>query len=85
MPNQQGQSVGTIAHFFNKIGVAVVELTDALKMGDSIKVVGKNTDFEQVVDSMEMDKQKIETAEAGSLVGLKINQKAKEGSRVFKL
>jgi putative protease len=85
MPNQQGQLVGTIAHFFNKIGVAVIELTDVLKVGDSIKIVGKNTDFEQVVDSMEMDKQKIETAAAGNLVGLKINQKAKEGSRVFKL
>ena len=85
MPDQQGQPIGTITHFFGKIGVAIIELTDVLKVGETIKIIGKNTDFEQVVGSMEMDKQKIEAAAAGDSVGLKVNQKAREGSQVFRL
>ena len=47
--------VGHITHFFSKINVAVLELTAPLAVGDRILVKGPTTDFEQNVDSMQME------------------------------
>jgi putative protease len=86
MPNsEEGRLIGKITHYFSKIGVAVIELEDELKVGDTIRVVGGQTDFNQIVDSMEMEHKKIEKAKAGDSVGIKINQKVREGYKVYKI
>ena len=82
---EEGKLVGKITHYFSKIGVAVVELSDTLKVGDKIRIVGKDVDFTQEVESMEIEHQKIQEAKAGEKVGLKVNQKVKEGCQVYKL
>lgn len=82
---EEGKLIGKISHYFNNIGVAVVELTDSLKVGETIRVVGGETDFEQVVDSMEVDHKKVDKAKKGEGVGMKINQKVREGYKVFKV
>jgi len=84
-PGKEGKLIGKISHYFGKIGVAVIELSDALSVGDTIRIVGGETDFEQVVDSMEVDHKKIDKAKAGDSVGLKIEEKAREGYKVYKL
>ena len=76
--------VGRITHFFSKIGVAVVELTAPLVVGDSILVKGPSTDFEQVVESMQIEHTNIPRAEAGQSIGLKLAQRAKEKDTVYK-
>jgi len=76
--------VGRITHFFSKIGVAVVELTAPLVVGDSILVKGPSTDFEQVVESMQIEHTNIPRAEAGQSIGLKIAQRAREKDAVYK-
>jgi len=85
MSNGEGKLIGKIIHYFPQVGVAVVELTNTLKIGDTIRIVGGATDFEQNVDSMEIDHQKIEKANAKDSVGLKVNQKVREGYKVYKL
>lgn len=82
---EEGKLIGKVTHYFSKIGVAVIELSDALKVGDTIRVVGGETDFQQTVESMEIEHQKINEAKAGDSVGLKIAQKVREGYRVYKL
>jgi len=77
--------IGKVTHYFSKIGVAVIEFSAALKVGDTIRIVGGTTDFTQQVDSMEAENQKVEKAKAGESVGLKIDQKAKEGYSVYKV
>lgn len=84
MPSEQGELIGSITHYFSKIGVGVVELSKSLKAGDTIKIFGKDTDFDQKVDSMEIDGQKIQEAKPGVAVGLKLERRAKEGCQVFK-
>jgi len=84
MANEEGKLIGKISHYFSKIGVAVIELTDSLKIGDTIRIVGGTTDFEQTVDSMEVDHQKVEKAKAGDAVGLKVIQKVREGYKIYK-
>ena len=76
--------VGHITHFFSKIGVAVVELTAPLAVGDRILVKGPATDFEQVVESMQIEHENIPKAEAGHAVGLKMAEHARERDVVYK-
>ncbi len=81
----EGKLVGKISHYFSKIGVAVIDLTDTLKVGDTIRIVGGNTDFNQTVESMEAEHQKIQEAKKGDSVGTKVNEKVREGYSVYKV
>lgn len=85
MPNEEGKLIGKVSHYFSKIEVAVIELTNSLKVGDTIRIVGGETDFNQIVDSMEIEHQKVEKAKSGDSVGLKVNQKVREGYKVYKI
>jgi GTPase len=76
--------VGSISHFFSKIGVAVVELTAPLAVGDRILVKGPSTDFEQVVESIQIEHENIPRAEAGQAIGLKMAEHARERDMVYK-
>ncbi len=76
--------IGQITHFFPKINVAVVELTLPLSVGDRILIKGPTTDFEQTVDSMQIDRKAIPRAEGGQSIGLKLAQPVKEKDTVFK-
>jgi len=76
--------IGHITHFFSKISVAIVELTAPISVGDRILIKGPTTDFEQVVDSMQIEHQSIQRAEAGQSIGLKTAQPIKEKDVVYK-
>lgn len=90
MPNEkaipeEGKLIGKISHYFSKIEVGVIDLDDKLKVGDTIRIVGGETDFSQTIDSMEIDRQKINEAKKGDSVGTKVSQKVREGYKVYKL
>jgi hypothetical protein len=76
--------VGRITHFFSKISVAVVELTAPLVVGDRILVKGPSTDFEQVIESMQIEHKNIPRAEAGQSIGLKMASHVREKDKVYK-
>ncbi len=76
--------VGRTTHFFSKISVAVVELTSPLSVGDHILVKGPSTDFEQVVESMQIEHKNLQRAEAGQSIGLKLVQRARERDVIYK-
>ncbi len=82
---QEGKLIGKISHYFNKIGVAVVDLSDTLKVGDTIRILGGNTDFNQVVESMEVEHQKVQEAKKGDSVGMKVSEKVREEYSVYKI
>ena len=84
MSEEELAEVGRITHFFSKINVAVVELKAPLKVGDTIVVKGPTTDFQQVVDSMQIEHQNVQSALAGQSIGLKVVQRARETDVVFK-
>ncbi|MBI4058660.1 hypothetical protein HY404_00295 [Candidatus Microgenomates bacterium] len=78
--------VGELTHYYDKIGVGVVELSGDLAVGDDIKFVrGGEELFTQKVVSMQAEHQNLEKAEAGQAIGLKIDQEVKEGAEVFKV
>jgi U32 family peptidase len=76
--------IGHITHFFSKINVAVIELTLPLSVGDGILIKGPLTDFDQTVDSMQIDRKDIQKAEGGQSAGLKVTQAVKEKDVVYK-
>lgn len=84
-PIEEGKLIGKITHYFSNIGVGVIELSDTLKAGDSIRIIGGETDFTQNIESMEVEHQKVEKAKPGESVGLKVGQKVREGYKVYKL
>lgn len=83
--SEEGKLIGKVSHYFSNIGVAVIELSDGLKAGDTIRITGGETDFNQQVESMEIEHQKVETAKKGDSVGLKMQQKVREGYKVYKI
>ncbi|PIR02348.1 MAG: hypothetical protein CO031_00945 [Candidatus Nealsonbacteria bacterium CG_4_9_14_0_2_um_filter_37_38] len=87
MPEEikEGKLVGKVTHYFGNIGVAVIELSDTLKVGDDIRIVGGEADFTQNVESMEVEHQKVKEAKKGESIGLRVNQKTREGYKVYKV
>ena len=86
MPNADGENlIGKVSHYFSKIGVAVIDLSAPLKAGETIRIVGGETDFTQPVESMEIDRVKIEKAKSGDSVGMKVDEKVREDYKVYKI
>jgi len=80
------QMVGIVTHYYGKIRVAAVELTDAdLHVGETIHVLGRSTDFTQVIHSMQIEHALVETAPRGASVGIKVIEPAREHDRVFRV
>jgi len=75
--------IGKITHYFDKISVAIVELSGVLKTGDRIRVKGHNTDFEQDVSSIQIEHENIEKAKKGDAIGVKVDEKVREGDEVY--
>lgn len=77
--------VGKITHYFSKIGVAVIEITDgSIKVGDEIHIKGHTSDFKQKVSSMQIEQEKIEMAEPGQSIGLKVSEPVRANDLVYK-
>lgn len=79
------QVIGKVAHYYSKIGVAIIFLDSSLKVGERIAIVGSTSDLEQDVKSIQVEHQGIEEAKMGDLVGLKVKDKVREGDTVYKL
>lgn len=79
------EEIGKVTHYFSKISVGAVELTGTLKVGDKVRFKGATTDFEQVVESMQIEGQNVEEAGPGDAVGLKVKDRVREGDIVYKL
>ncbi len=79
------KKVGEVTHYWRKISVAGIKLTDTLNVGDTIRVLGTTTDFEQIVGSMQIEHENIETAKKGQEIGLKVKEKVHQGDTVYRV
>ena len=85
MTERELKKVGKVSHYFARIGVVVVELSDALSVGDIILFQGSTSDFEQTVASMQIEHENIAAAKGGQSIGLKVDRRVREGDRVYKI
>ncbi|MBI2093465.1 MAG: translation elongation factor-like protein [Candidatus Omnitrophica bacterium] len=79
------KAIGRISHYYGHISVGIIELTDGLKVGDSIHIKGHATDFTQSVDSMQVEHVNVQEAKAGDSVGIKIAQKVHPHDTLYKV
>ena len=77
--------IGRVTHFYNKIGVAIVELSDSLLVGDTIHISGHTTNLTQKIDSIQIEHQNIEKAEKGQEIGIKVTDEVRVKDLVFKV
>lgn len=78
--------VGKVTHFYDKISVAVVELSGELKEGDKISIEKEGEEpLEQAVASMQIEHEQVKEAKAGQAIGMKVDKPIKENSQVFKI
>ena len=77
--------IGTVTHFYTRLSVAIIELTDELNIGDSIHIKGHTSDFTQTVESMQVEHEGVTSAKAGDAIGLMVSEHAREGDEVFKV
>ena len=78
--------IGKVTHYFNKINVAVLQITDGeLAVGDTIHIKGHTTDFTQQISSMQVEHEQIEKAKKGDDIGVKVDNKVHEHDEVYKV
>jgi len=78
--------IGRVTHYYDKIGVAIVELSSNLAVGDGVKFSRGGEDmFEQTIESIQIEHKKVDLAKSGDVVGLKVNEPVKEGAEIYKL
>lgn len=86
-PIQQKKSkkVGILTHYYDKIRVGVIKLSAALSVGDCIKFETADGDYEQVVESMEIDRNPVFKAGKGDEIGIKLSHKPAIDGKIFKI
>ena len=82
--SEQETEIGTVMAFYANIEVAAIELTDSVKVGDTIIFRGFTTDLELKVDSMQIEHESVQEAKAGDQIGVKIPGKVRKNDRVYK-
>lgn len=80
------EEVAVVVKFFTKPSVAALKVTKgSIKKGDILKYKGHTTDFSEEVKSMEMDNQPIDEAKVGDMIGIKVEERAREKDIVYKV
>ncbi len=74
--------VGTVIHYYTKIGVAIIDLSNSLVLGDRISIEGFTTDLKQTVDSMQIEHKNVEKATKGDIIGVKVEGRCRKGDKV---
>ena len=80
-----GKKIGEVTHFYNRICVAVIDLTDSIQVGESVHFLGRSTDFRQTVNSIQIEHEQVEGAGKGEEIALKVDKRVRKGDKVFKL
>ena len=80
------EEIGMVFNFFAKPSVAAINITTGeLRVGDTIHIKGETTDLTQKIESMEIDREKVEVATVGQGVGIKVPERVRPHDKVFKI
>ena len=80
------KEIGVVTHYFTNIGVGTIKLTiDTLKVGETIHIKGHTSDFNQLVESMQVENKPVQEAKIGDIVGLKVKEHVREHDKVYKV
>ena len=80
-----GKLIGQVTHFYNRIGVAVIILSDSVELGDQLHFLGRSTDFRQEVQSVQIEHESVSEAGKGQEIALKVERRVRNQDKVYKL
>ncbi|HLO33961.1 MAG TPA: hypothetical protein VK249_32740 [Anaerolineales bacterium] len=78
-------AIGIVTHYYSHLNVAVLNLTDSLKVGDTIHILGHATDFTQKVTSMEVSHHRVVWVKPGDNVALKVIEPVHEHDLIYRV
>ena len=76
--------IGKVTHYFGKIGVMAVDLSDTLSVGEQVHIRGHTTDLITGVGSMQIEHETVSQAGPGASVGIKVSEKVRPGDMVYR-
>lgn len=82
---KEGKFIGKVTHYFDKAMVMVIKLEYSVSAGDTLKIKRGEEEFEQKVESMQIEHEMVEKGKKGDEVAIKINQSIKPGADVYKM
>ncbi len=78
--------IGHVIDYFAKINVAAIEVESGeIKVGDTLYFSGHTTDFEQLIESMQIEKSSVDLAKTGDCIGIKVKDRVRDGDEVYKV
>jgi len=77
------KEIGTISSYFSHVNVAAIKLSGNLKVGAKVHIKGHTTDFEQDVESIQIEKKSVKTAKKGDHIGIKVSEKVRPKDKVL--
>lgn len=75
--------VGTVSHYYDKLKVAGIDLSDKLNVGDTVRILGHTSDFIQIVDSIQVEHEAVASARPGEPIGIKVNERTRVHDKVL--
>ncbi len=76
--------IGVVSNYFDHVQVAAIKLSAPLSVGTKVRIVGGESDFEQEIESMQIQHEAVKKAKKGDEIGTKVSEKVRKGYRVFK-
>ena len=76
---------GRVEKYFRKVGVAALELSTAIAVGDKLRFSGATTNFEMKLESMQIDHEVVESAAAGADVGIAVPERVRRSDTVYRV
>ncbi len=80
-----GVQIGQVTHYYNKGSIAALALTGTLRVGDTVHVLGRTTDLQQEVTSLQIEHQAVDEAAPGDDVALAVKRRVRPRDKVFKI
>ena len=85
-PAMEREKIGEVFHYFSKLGVAAIRLTEGgLRVGETIQIQGPTTNLTQTVDSMQIEQTPVKSAAKGQSIGIRLKDKAREKDLVYRV
>ncbi len=72
------RTIGRVTHYYGHLEAAAVALSDELRVGDRVHVVGHTTDEIATVDRMQVEHRDVRAAKPGDDVAVHLGVKVRE-------
>ncbi|MEK6918066.1 MAG: translation elongation factor-like protein [Nanoarchaeota archaeon] len=80
MPEKE---IGEVSTYFAHVEVAAIKLSGTLKVGNTIRIKGNTTNFEVMVDEIQIERKPVKEAKKGTHIGIKVPERVRPNDKVF--